>query len=124
MKKIALTLAAVSALGLAACTGGDNEANTVSNETEATVNEAESDTDNALDAAGNALDSVGNTLENATETVGEAGRRRGMSLVRGRLHCWHSGLATRQPSLARPPGGYLPRGNGCTRTRPAAECLT
>lgn len=66
MKKIALTLAAVSALGLAACEGRNEANNTADNG--AVENEAVEDVNNA-EAAQDAL----NTFENATETATEAG---------------------------------------------------
>ena len=66
MKKIALTLVAVSALGLAACEPSREANNTVENE--AVENEAVDDV-NAAEAAQDAL----NTMENATDTAIEAG---------------------------------------------------
>ena len=69
MKKIALTLVAVSALGLAAC-GSDNAANEATDaNVEATANETLTDLDNAQVAADNALDALSNTAENAGEAV-------------------------------------------------------
>ena len=85
MKKIGLTLVAVAALGVAACTGSNNEAanNTVDlnvTETEAglDVNVATNEagavdaTNNALDAAGNGISDAGNAIENAAEDVSNA----------------------------------------------------
>ena len=78
MKKIALTLAAVSALSLAACQAAENEATEASNEVEATANEADLDVnaseaaENALDAAANLTDQAGEAIENAAEATGEA----------------------------------------------------
>lgn len=69
MKKIALTLAAVSALGLAACQGGNETNNAADNG--AVENEAVEDV-NASEAAQNALDSAGNMIENAGEAVENA----------------------------------------------------
>ena len=68
MKKIALALVAVSALGLAGC--GDRDAHTnnaVDTNTEAAINEANADLENAQDAADNALDAAGSALDNAGE---------------------------------------------------------
>jgi hypothetical protein len=78
MKKIVLTVAAVAALGLAACTPAANEGNNAvdlnatENAAEVDVNAAASDsisaTDNALDSvgnAGNAVEDAGNAVENA-----------------------------------------------------------
>ena len=77
VKKIALALVAVSALGLAACQPS-SEANEVAN-TDAAANEAVDDTNAALEAADNALDAMGNAAdnaieagENAVEAAGEA----------------------------------------------------
>ncbi len=73
MKKIALALVAVSALGLAGC--GDRDAHTnnaVDTNTEAAINEANSDLENAQDAADNALDAAGSALDNAGEAVENA----------------------------------------------------
>jgi hypothetical protein len=85
MKKIALTLAAVAALGVAACSGNTGDAgnnatdyNMTANETDIdtnlSVNEASAvdATNNALDATGNAASDVGNTLGNAASDVGNA----------------------------------------------------
>lgn len=76
MKKIALTLVAVSALGLAACDRG-TEANTAAdngaaeNEAVEDVNASEA-AQNALDAAGNAIDQAGESVENAADATAEA----------------------------------------------------
>jgi hypothetical protein len=80
MKKIGLTLAAVAALGLAACGGSNNEAgnNTADvnateletgNDVNASVNEAEAlnSTNSALDSVGNAASDVGNAVGNASD---------------------------------------------------------
>ena len=73
MKKIALTVAAVAALGLAAC---NNEAGETNNATDlnATELEAGNDVDAAANDAGaateNALDSVADTAENLAEDAG------------------------------------------------------
>ena len=72
VKKIALALVAVSALGLAACQQSTPAANEVDANTANAVNEALEDTNAALEAAGNALDSAGNALENAGATVENA----------------------------------------------------
>ena len=71
VKKIALTIAAISALGLAACQ--DNAAtNEAANDVEAAENEANGDATNALEAADNALDAAGNMVENAGEAIENA----------------------------------------------------
>ena len=85
MKKIGLTLVAVAALGVAACSGSNNEAG--NNTTDINVTETEAGTDvnvsaneagavdatnNALDTAGNALSDAGNVVENAAEDVSNA----------------------------------------------------
>ena len=75
MKKIALTILAVSTLGLAACqgNGGEGTNNSAANDTEATENEANNDTFSAENAAQDALNSdAANTLSNSAENVGEA----------------------------------------------------
>ena len=78
VKKIALTLVAVSALSLAACQGAENEAAEATNEVEATANEADLDVnaseaaENALDAAANLTDQAGEAIENAAEATEEA----------------------------------------------------
>ena len=70
MKKIALALVAVSALGLAACQGG-TEANTATDtNTEATANEAVEDTGNAETVAENALDDAANLATDTGEAIG------------------------------------------------------
>ena len=76
MKKIALTVAAVAAFGLAACTQEGNEAANNTADYNATENEALEDVNASANDAGaatdNALDSVGNTIENAASDVGNA----------------------------------------------------
>ncbi len=79
MKKIALTLVAVSALGLAACEGRDARTdNAADTNMDATANEAYGDVnaaeaaENALDSAANAIDTAGESVENAADAVGEA----------------------------------------------------
>jgi hypothetical protein len=77
MKKTVFALVAVSALGLAACGGGNkstntsNSSGTVGNEAIADVNSAETATNSALDANANAMaNSVAtNSVENASNTV-------------------------------------------------------
>lgn len=79
MKKIALTAAAVLALGVAACTpAADDNANNAT-DINATETEAGNDIDNAaVDANGavastdNALDSVGDAVSNTASDVGNA----------------------------------------------------
>jgi hypothetical protein len=71
VKKIALTLVAVSALGLAACQG--SEANTaLPTDAENAINQANSDLENAQAAATNALDAMTNQVEAAGEAVENA----------------------------------------------------
>lgn len=74
MKKIALTVAAVAALGLAACTDRSHEAGNNTADTNVTENEAIEDVNASANDAGaateNALDSVGNTVEGAASAVG------------------------------------------------------
>lgn len=83
MKKIALTLAAVAALGVAGCknsstTDANNSAdlNVTGTAADEDVNGAATDansaTANSVDATNNALDSAGNTLGNAASDVGNA----------------------------------------------------
>jgi hypothetical protein len=78
MKKIGLTIAAVAALGLAACNNAGTEAgnntidlNTTENEAVTDVNESANEA-GAVDATNNALDSVGNTIESGAKAVGNA----------------------------------------------------
>jgi len=70
MKKIALTVAAVAALGLAACTGEGDTDNTAVTNVEATTENAVEDVSLAVDNATNAAD---NALENAVEADNAAG---------------------------------------------------
>jgi hypothetical protein len=75
VKKIALTILAVSTLGLAACQGGGDDVhnNSAANGTEATENEANNDTLDASNAANSALNSdAANTLSNSASNVGDA----------------------------------------------------
>jgi hypothetical protein len=85
MKKIAFTLAAVASLGLAACTGSNDEAgnnaadmNTTATETGMDTNESANDaaavdaTNNGLDAAGNLVSDAGNSIENGAAAVSNA----------------------------------------------------
>ena len=77
MKKIALALVAVSALGLAACDDRNATTNTADTNTEPAVNEANADLGNAQDAAGNALDGASATpVEHDRRGGRECGRRR------------------------------------------------
>lgn len=75
MKKIAITLAAVAAFGVAGCNSGTTEpANNVT-DIEATDNEANFDVnvsanDAAIDAAGNTLEDLGNAADNAAADLG------------------------------------------------------
>ncbi|HEY0411966.1 MAG TPA: hypothetical protein VGD66_02345 [Allosphingosinicella sp.] len=81
MKKIALTLAAVAALGVAACTPKTDDAanngadlNATENAAAVDVNGAAVDANSttAVDATNSALDSAGNTLGNAATDAGNA----------------------------------------------------
>ena len=67
MKKIALTLVAVSALGLAACSKNDS-ANNVASDVSNTQNAAVEKTDGAL----NDMHDAANTVENAAQNVNDA----------------------------------------------------
>jgi len=72
VKKIALALVAVSALGLAACQQSTPAANEVDANTANAVNEAVEDLNAAGAAATNALDELSGAAANATETVENA----------------------------------------------------
>lgn len=81
MKRVLLPLAAIAALGLAACSEqAQNEtaeaANAIGADANATMGEAAQDveaaTDSALGAAENAADSLGNTIESGADRVGNA----------------------------------------------------
>jgi hypothetical protein len=75
VKKIALTLVAVSALGLAACQGNSAANNTATNEADAT-NAAASDLENAANqvesAAGNVADAAANVADQASDVAANA----------------------------------------------------
>lgn len=76
MKKIALTVAAVAAFGLAACNSNADDTHNNTADYNTTENEALEDVNASANDAGaatdNALDSVGNTIENAASDVGNA----------------------------------------------------
>jgi hypothetical protein len=79
VKKIALALVAVSALGLAACQPATEANNTVDTNTEEALNEAVEDVNAAGAAATNALDELsdaaanaGDAVENAADAAAEA----------------------------------------------------
>jgi hypothetical protein len=83
MKKIALTLAAVAALGIAGCkktdsTDANNSVDVNATATEAgtdvngAVTDANASTTNATDATNSALDTAGNTASNAAADTGNA----------------------------------------------------
>lgn len=81
MKQVLLPLAAVAALGLAACSDkAQNEAaeaaNAIGADANATMGEAVQDveaaTTSALGAAENAADSIGNTVDEGADKVGNA----------------------------------------------------
>ena len=77
MKKLALSLVALSALGLAAC-GDRGATNNVAGNTAETQNEANADVNAAaaaqdvLDTMGNAASDVGNFAENTVDATGDA----------------------------------------------------
>lgn len=71
MKKIALTLVAVSTLGLAACQSGTEANEAADANMEATANEATDDTENALEVANQALEDVGNAAEDVANVAEE-----------------------------------------------------
>lgn len=77
MKKIAITIAAVAAFGLAACNDRAADTNNAT-DVNATETEAGNDLDvaandaNAVSATDNALDSVGNAVEGAAEGAANA----------------------------------------------------
>jgi protein involved in sex pheromone biosynthesis len=66
MKKIALTVAAFASLGLVACSGGADEADTNVTNVEATTENAVEDVTTAENAAVNAAD---NALDNAVDAA-------------------------------------------------------
>lgn len=73
MKKIALTLVAVSALGLAACQGSDEATvNNVAADAQNALDQANQDIANAQDAATNALDAAGDQVDAATDAMQNA----------------------------------------------------
>lgn len=91
MKRALLPLAAVAALGLAACSDkAQNEsaeaANAIGADVNATMGEAvkdvESATDSALGTAENAADGLGNTLGEGADRVGNAADAAGEELKR------------------------------------------
>jgi hypothetical protein len=68
-KSIALSLVLAASLGLAACSGGtENAANAAANSAENASNAA----DNAMNAAMNAADNAGNAVANATNNASNA----------------------------------------------------
>ena len=70
MKKIVITLAAVAAFGVAACTPAADEAANNVTDIEATDNEANLDVNlSAEDAAGNALDDLSNAADDAGNAI-------------------------------------------------------
>jgi hypothetical protein len=74
MKKIALTLAAVASLGVAACSGSNNEAGNNASDVNTTVSETGTDLNAsvndaaAIDATNTALTTDANATMNATDT--------------------------------------------------------
>ena len=81
MKRVLLPLAAVAALGLAACSDkAQNEAaeaaNAIGADANAVMGEAQQDveaaTESALGTAENAADSIGNTFSEGADKVGNA----------------------------------------------------
>lgn len=77
MKKLALSLVALSALGLAAC-GDRDTTNAAAGNTAETENAANADVNaataaqDALDTMGNAASDVGNFAENTVDAAGNA----------------------------------------------------
>jgi hypothetical protein len=69
MKKIALSLVALSALSLAACGGNTNRAANNTLNTQDAMNQANSDIENAAAASQNALDTQMNAVANATDAA-------------------------------------------------------
>jgi hypothetical protein len=73
VKKIALTLVAVSALGLAACQNSNEAAvNNVAADAQNAIDQATQDIANAQDAATNLLDAAANQVEQAGEAAENA----------------------------------------------------
>lgn len=81
MKRVLLPLAAIAALGLAACSDkAKNEAaeaaNAIGADVNATMSDAEQDvkaaTEGALGTAENTADSIGNTISEGADKVGNA----------------------------------------------------
>jgi hypothetical protein len=76
MKKIALTVAAFASLGLVACGGGTEEADTNATNVVATSENAVEDVvaaeNAAINAADNALDDAANAVDNASDAVANA----------------------------------------------------
>ena len=79
MKKIAITAAAVLALGLAACTPSSDTAGNNATDVNATETETGNDIEasaneaNAVSTTDNALDSIGDAAANTASDVGNAG---------------------------------------------------
>ena len=70
MKKIALSLVAVSALGLAACGGNTTVAtNKLAADTQNVIDQANQDIANAQATATNALDAMESSVSNATDAA-------------------------------------------------------
>jgi hypothetical protein len=86
MKKIAFTLAAVASLGVAACSGANNEAGNNASDVNLTYDETGTDLnasandaaaidatnsslDNGLDAASNVASDAGNSIENGAAAL-------------------------------------------------------
>ena len=76
MKKIALTLVAVSALGLAACQSNSAANNTATNEADA-ANAAASDLENAANQVESAAANVADAAANVADQAGAMRRQRG-----------------------------------------------
>ena len=71
MKKIALTFAAVAALGVAAC-GEKAPENVTDTDINVTTEEAVTDVNAATEAADNALDNAAESVDNAANAVDNA----------------------------------------------------
>ena len=75
MKKLALTVTVLATLGLAACGGGTEEADTNATNVEVTTENAVEDVtvaENAANAADNAVENAVDAAENATENATNA----------------------------------------------------
>ena len=85
MNKIALSLAAASALTLAACS--DKAQNETGEAANVVATDVANTTEAGVNSVDNALDAAGNTMENAAEETGEQrdGDRSGAQRIHQRL---------------------------------------